>query len=85
MSPQLNEALLGQKCKPLGSKPPASQARPEDYFYTVVAVWLEPRVFSQGDGTVTGYRLMCGLVSDNNGGANVLAFLDLEFSDLDFD
>ncbi len=80
----LAENLIMQKCRPSAiNKPMAADARPEDYFYTVVACWLEPRGFSQGDATPIGYRLMCAVVSDQLGGTNVLPFLELEFSDIE--
>lgn len=79
----LAENLVMQRCRPIGIKPEAANARPEDYFYTVVAAWLESRVFSSGDGTPIGYRLMCAVVSEDSGGTNVLPFLDLEFSDIE--
>ncbi len=72
----LSENLVMQKCRPLGAPPRFADARPEDYFYTVVACWLEPTASG-------GNRLMCAVVSDGSGGANVLEFLALEFSDLE--
>lgn len=82
MTPNLCEALLGQKCRPMGAGPQPAAARQEDYYYTVVTCWLEPRAFSQVDATPIGWRMMCALVSDATGGTNVLPFLELEFGDL---
>ena len=81
----LSEILLGQKCRPMGASPRPADARPEDYFYTVVACWLDPCAFSQGDPTPVRYRLTCAVVAELNGVPNVLPFLDLEFSDLEFE
>jgi hypothetical protein len=68
------EALVGQKCRPAGQRPATS---PDDYFYAVVACWLEPN--TQGK-----LLLQCALVADSTGKTNVLSFHELEFSDLDW-
>lgn len=73
-----SEILVGQKCRPLNSKPPASTAKPEDYFYIVVATWIE-----KCDTISQRHILMCAVVSDMTGGTNILSFLDLEFSDIE--
>lgn len=72
----LSEALVGQKCRPTGVGPPAKDARAEDYYYSVVACWLEP--------TASGFRLMCAVVGDGGGSTNVVPFLGLEFSDINW-
>lgn len=76
---ELMTSLLGRKCRSIGSQPIFADARAEDYFYTVVGAWLEPRLFSEGDPTVIGYKLMVAVVSARGGGSNVMPFLDLEF------
>lgn len=74
----LSENLLGQKCRPQGAPPQPANATPEDYYYTVVACWLEQ------NGLGNSQKLMCALVSDATGGTNIMSFADLEFSDLEW-
>lgn len=78
----LSENLVGQKCRPFGTKPGPADAVAEDYFYTVVAAWLEPSHFSQNDATVIGYHIVCALVTDGTGGTNQLPFMNLEFANI---
>ena len=71
------ENIIGLKCRRAGSGPAPADARPEDYHYTVVACWVEPKT------TAYPSQLMCALVADIHGGTNVMPFLELEFMDVE--
>lgn len=62
----LSDNLVGQKCRPANSA--------TDFFYEVVACWLQPPSTALGVA-----QLKIAVVADVNGKTNVLNFTDLEF------
>jgi len=73
----LNTGLIGRRCRKMNAQPPAAQTTPDDYYFEVVAAWLNPSV--NMSGLTVGHTLELAVIDVRNGETNVYTFFDLEF------